>query len=154
MNGTELITIGWREWVALPALDLPAVKAKVDTGARTSALHAFDIQALATGADGVQMVEFKVQPLQRNDTLVRLCRAPIVDRRRVTDSGGHGEDRFVISTDLDLGDVHRSIEMTLTERPNMLFRMLLGRTALKGSFRVDPGSSFSCGRLAARKLYE
>ncbi len=153
MNGTELITIGWREWVALPALDLPAVKAKVDTGARTSAIHAFDIRAVE-GADGAPtMVEFKVQPLQRNDTIVRVCQAPIVDRRRVTDSGGHAEDRFVISTELELGNVRRSIEMTLAERPNMLFRMLLGRTAIRGTYLVNSATSFTCGRLAARKLY-
>lgn len=154
MNGQDLITIGWREWVALPDLDLPAVKAKIDTGARTSAIHAFDIRLLDSDNDAVPMVEFKVQPLQRNDTLVRSCRAPLVDRRRVTDSGGHAEERFVVSTRLVLGEASHTMEMTLTERPNMLFRMLLGRTALRGSFLVDPGVSFTCGRPPARRLYD
>ena len=151
MSDVEPITVGWREWVALPDLDLPAVKAKVDTGARTSAIHAFGIRV--SGPADARWVEFSIQPLQRNDQLTRICRAPLVDQRQVTDSGGHVEQRYVIATTLELGGTARAIEMTLTERPNMLFRMLLGRTALRGRYIVDPGRSFLCGRLAARKLY-
>jgi len=148
MNDSKFQFIGWREWVALPALSLPAIKVKVDTGARTSAIHAFDIQR-----EDDQWVSFSVQPLQRNDTLVRRCRAPIVDIRKITDSGGHIEERFVIGTELVIGPITKPIELTLTERRSMLFRMLLGRTALIPEFRVDPALSYTFGRLAARRLY-
>lgn len=146
------LTIGWREWVSLPGLELPAVKAKIDTGARTSALHAFD---MVRGRDdaGTDIVDFSVHPLQRNNSLVRRCRAPLIDTRRVTDSGGHTQERYFISVELQLGNRLRSIEMTLTERHDMLFRMLIGRTALAPDVQVNPSRSFLCGRLAARSLY-
>jgi len=147
----EALTVGWREWVALPELGLPAVKVKVDTGARTSAIHAFDIERVHD--DGVEHVEFSVHPLQRDGALVRRCRAPLVDVRRVTDSGGHAEDRLFVSTELRLGTIVRTIELTLTQRHDMLFRMLLGRTALVPDVLVDPARSFLCGRIAARALY-
>ena len=146
------LTVGWREWVALPALGLPAVKVKVDTGARTSAIHAFDI-ARERDPDGSEHVAFSVHPLQRDGALVRRCRAPLVDVRRVTDSGGHTQERFFVSTELRVGGVVRTIELTLTERHDMLFRMLLGRTALVPDVRVDPSRSFLCGRVSARRLY-
>lgn len=148
MTDSERLIIGWREWVALPDLELPAIKVKVDTGARTSAIHAFDIER-----EGDSWVNFSVQPIQRRDSIIRHCRAAVIDVRKVTDSGGHIEERIVVSTRLVLGPTSKTIELTLTERCNMLFRMLLGRTALVPDVCVDPVQSFTCGRLAARKLY-
>jgi hypothetical protein len=131
--------IGWREWIALPDLDLPAVKAKVDTGARTSALHAWHIAAYNRG--GAPWIAFCIHPLQRQRQLSRECHAPVHDRRLVSDSGGHRERRYVIETTLVLGQRHRTIEITLTDRDTMLFRMLIGRQALRG-LRVVPTASF------------
>ena len=144
--------VGWREWVALPGLGLPAIKAKVDTGARTSALHAFDI-AEEAGEGGEALVGFSVHPLQRDAELTVRCRAPLVDRRRVTDSGGHREERFVVRAALVLGAREREVELTLVDRTDMLFRMLVGRTSLVPDVRVDPARSFLLGRVAARELY-
>ena len=152
MSDSEGLTVGWREWVALPELGLPAVKVKVDTGARTSAIHAFDIER-ERDANGTELVAFSVHPLQRDAKIVRRCRAPLVDTRRVTDSGGHAEERLFVSTALSIGGRVRTIELTLTERHDMLFRMLLGRTALVPDVRVDPARSFLCGRVSARALY-
>jgi len=149
MNESAGLMIGWREWVALPELGLPAIKVKVDTGARSSALHAFDIEHDKTTAT----VAFSVHPLQRNADLVVRCQAPVVDVRSVTDSGGHTEERLFIRTEVEVGRIRRAIEITLTERHDMLFRMLLGRTALIPDITVSPVDSFLCGRVAARKLY-
>jgi len=148
---TKMQVLGWREWVSFPDLGLPAVKAKVDTGARTSALHAFDIQP-DTGSGG-DWVSFSVEPLQRNTNVVKRCRARVIDQRRVTDSGGHAEDRIFVETRVQIGELIRTIELTLTERHNMLFRMLLGRTALVPTILVDPGKSYCTGKLDARALY-
>ena len=146
------LQVGWREWVALPGLGLPAIKAKVDTGARTSALHAFDIAA-ETGQGGEPLVGFSVQPLQRDPAIVVRCRAPLVDRRRVTDSGGHAEERWVVRAELALGARARTVEITLVDRRDMLFRMLVGRTSLVPGVTVDPARSFLLGRVSARGLY-
>ena len=145
------LVVGWREWVSLPQLGLPAVKAKVDTGARTSAIHAYDIERVKR--DGKDWILFNVQPIQRDRTIIRRCEAPLVDIRRVTDSGGHSGDRFFISTELTLGSITRTIEITLSQRNDMLFRMLLGRTSLVPGIQVDPSRSFSLGRVSARALY-
>ena len=152
MTEESAVCVGWREWVALPEFDLPAIKAKIDTGARSSAIHAFDIEQ-STDETGRDWVEFSVHPLQRDDVIVRRCRAPLVDIRRVTDSGGHSEQRLFVQTELVFGPVRRRIEITLTQRRDMLFRMLVGRTALKPDTLVDPSRSFLCGRVAARSLY-
>lgn len=151
MSSSSLVTLGWREWIALPELDLPAFKVKVDTGARTSAIHAHDIERHTDG--GVKMVTFSVLPVQRNHTITRRCTAPLVDIRDVTDSGGHKETRHVILTTLELAGVSKTVEITLTERRNMLFRMLLGRTSLAPDFIVNPALSFTCGRRSTRLLY-
>lgn len=139
----EKLKFGWREWVALPELGIDSIKAKVDTGARTSALHAFELRTATE--NGVDVAEFKLHPLQRNTEFEVVCRAPIVDRRVVTDSGGHREERLVIETRLEIGGQAWPIEMTLTSRDDMLFRMLIGRTAMRGRAVVDPGRSYLAG---------
>lgn len=149
---SQPLIIGWREWVSLPQLGLPAIKAKIDTGARSSAIHAFDIQRTQRNG-GQDWLQFKVQPVQRNSSIVRHCEAQLVDIRRVTDSGGHAAERFFITTELQLGPILRTIEVTLFQRDDMLFRMLLGRTAMVPGIQVDPSKSFSFGRLPARQLY-
>ena len=145
------IILGWREWVALPALGLPAIKAKIDTGAKTSALHAFQIKQLKR--KGADWVSFSIHPLQYEPKLVKECKAPLLDFREVTDSGGHREFRYVIETTLCIGKDTYPIEMTLTARENMRFRMLLGRQGILQHMLVDVSSSFSTKRLNARKLY-
>jgi hypothetical protein len=143
--------IGWREWVALPELNLPAIKAKVDTGARTSALHAFLIEPYTR--DGIDMVRFLIHPIQRNLDFHVECHTPIYDFREVTDSGGHREMRYVIHSAIVIDERSWSIEMTLTNRDTMRFRMLLGRRAMENRFVVDPGASYVNGKLGPRKLY-
>jgi hypothetical protein len=139
-----LITLGWREWVGLPGLGISQIKAKVDTGARTSTLHAFEIEEI--GGQGVQRVRFKIHPIQRNNDTVVECVADVIDQRVVSDSGGHREKRWVIRTDMVIGPYTWPAEMTLTGRDDMLFRMLLGRTAMKFKARVDPSRSYLVGR--------
>lgn len=136
-------TMGWREWVGLPQLGIEHIKAKVDTGARTSALHAFEINTFFK--EQQEWVRFRIHPLQKNSHLEVECQCPIVARRVVTDSGGHSEERLVIRTDIQLADQCWPIEITLTDRENMTFRMLLGRTAM-GGFCVDPHASYLLGR--------
>ncbi len=136
--------IGWREWVSLPELHIDKIKAKIDTGARTSALHAFSLSPFKK--DGKDLIQFLIHPMQHNTDLVVTCVAEIVDKRPVTDSGGHTEDRFVISTPMEIAGQTWPIEITLTERENMLFRMLLGRSALRRRFTINPAKSFLCTR--------
>lgn len=135
-----LITLGWREWVKLPDLGLDLVKAKVDTGARTSSLHAFEVRDFEEA--GVHRVEFKMHPNQRDSDTVVVCVADIVDQRVVRDSGGHREKRWVIETPIAIGPHTWNIELNLTSRDDMLFRMLLGRTAMKRRALVNPARSF------------
>lgn len=133
-------TLGWREFIDLPDLGLFDIKAKVDTGARSSSIHAFDIQV--EEQDGTQWVSFKVHPHQHDDNEVVQCRAPVKDSRQVTDSGGHRTQRFVIDTTFKLGDDTFTAEVTLADRGNMLFRMLIGRTAMLNRYVVDPKRSY------------
>ena len=111
MTPNEIITLGWREWVGLPELGLTHIKAKVDTGARTSTLHAFEVRPFTE--HGNQRVEFKIHPKQRDSELVVSCVADVLDERVVTDSGGHKEARLVIVTPLTIGSYTWPIEMTL-----------------------------------------
>jgi len=142
------VTLGWREWVALPELGLDRIKAKVDTGARTSALHAFELRTF--DQQGVKRVEFKMHPNQRDTVTVVTCVADVVDQRMVRDSGGHSELRFVINTPVKIGAEEWPIELTLTARDDMLFRMLLGRTAMRGHVVVDPSRSYLVGGRPSR----
>lgn len=137
----KIVTLGWREWASLPDMGIARIKAKVDTGARTSSLHAYDIEASGDS----KIVTFKVHPMQQDEDTVVECSAKIVDRRMVTNSGGQQEDRIVISTDLHIGDYHWPIEITLTARHDMKFRMLLGRTAFRGIAHVNPARSYLVG---------
>ena len=143
------LTLGWREWVSLPELGVARIKAKVDTGARTSALHATNARKYRD--DGKDRVEFEVQPLQRKTIQPLTCRADIVDQRVVTDSGGHKEERLVIGTTLSIGAYSWPIEVTLTSREDMLFRMLLGRTAIESIALVDPAKSYLVGKRPRKK---
>jgi hypothetical protein len=132
--------VGWREWVRLPDLKVPKIKAKLDTGARTSALHAFRVTPFTK--DGAAYVRFFVHPLQRKSKPEIRCVALVIDHRTVTDSGGRREERPVIRTVLKIGRSRYPIELTLTNRDEMGFRMLLGRQALRRRYLVDPGRSF------------
>ncbi len=146
-----LTSIGWREWVALPDLGLPAIKAKIDTGARTSSLHAFLIEPYQQ--DGIEMLRFLIHPIQKNQDFQVECHSPVYDVREVTDSGGHREMRYVIQSNVSLGNRSWLIELTLTNRDTMSFRMLLGRKAMEDRFLVDPAASYINGKLGPRKLY-
>jgi hypothetical protein len=138
-----LATIGWREWLSLPQLGIAYLKAKVDTGARTSALHASYVKPYRE--QGIRMVRFGIHPLQRRTDIIIECTAVVRDRREVTDSGGHREKRYVIETQATLGDVSWPLELTLTNRDSMRFRMLLGRTAMEDRFVVNPSASYLLG---------
>lgn len=136
--------IGWREWAALPELGVPTIKAKVDTGARTSALHAFGLDYERNG-HGADLVSFAVHPQQRSSAGSVPATAEVVGWRRVRSSNGIVEQRPVISTLLELGGDAFPIELTLTNRDEMGFRMLLGRAAIRRRYLVDPGRSFLTG---------
>lgn len=145
VSGAGPLILGWQEWVSLPDLGLPAIKAKVDTGARTSALHAFDIEPHSDG-----FVSFRVHPVPRRDQPVVTCRARMIDAREVTSSNGERERRVVIETDLVIAGRRWPIEVTLTNRAMMRTRMLLGRQALGGDILVAPQRALIQARLSYR----
>jgi hypothetical protein len=136
--------IGWREWVSLPDLGVDWLKAKIDTGARTSSLHAFDIREFER--DGEEWVRFRVKPWQdsQEDTVDVEC--PVHDRRAVRSSSGHAQERFVVELLIRLHDREVLAEVTLSNRDEMGFRMLIGREALRQGYVVDPARSFVGGR--------
>lgn len=140
--GTAMLPVlGWREWMALPDLGIEAIRAKVDTGARSSCLH---VEAIETAhREGGERVRFLLSGGEGREP--RWAEAPVLDRRIVTDSGGHRSERIFIRTTLRLAGGAWPIEINLTHRRNMLFPMLLGRTAMAGRFLVDPARSFVLG---------
>ena len=137
-------TLGWREWIGFPELGIEQIKAKVDTGARTSCLHAFRVEPFER--DGQQWVSFDIHPMQRSTEQFVRCEAPLIEKRAIKDSGGHEELRCVIETIVTIGDQRLVAELTLTDRDTMKFRALLGRTAIKGKYLVDSGRSYLCGK--------
>ena len=136
--------IGWREWLALPELNIARIKAKIDTGARTSALHTFSIETMAVS--GQSKVRFGIHPYQNRIDIEQYCIADIIDERWVTDSGGHKEKRLVIATAVQFGLDLWPIEITLTNRETMRFRMLIGRAAMSHRFSVNPDKSYLLGK--------
>jgi len=144
----NLTVLGWREWVALPDFKVGKIKAKIDTGARTSSLHAFDLKKFQKG--GQAWVKFSVHPLQRNIKEEISIKAKMIEERRVRSSNGQLSLRPVVRTTLKVGDQESPIELTLTNRDEMGFRMLLGREAMRGRFVVNPGRSY----LADKKTKE
>lgn len=136
--------IGWREWVTLPDAGVDWIKAKIDTGARTSSLHAFDIEEF--DREGEQWVRFRVNPWQDSDADAAIVECPVHDRRAVRSSSGHAQDRIVVLLAIRLIDRSIVAEVTLSNRDEMGFRMLIGREALRRGFIVDPARSFLGGR--------
>lgn len=144
----ETFVLGWEEWLELPELGLPAIKVKVDTGARTSALHAFSLEEI--GSAERLRVRFAVHPIPGRDDVTVSCIADVVDRREVTSSNGETERRYVIRTLARMGQRTWPIEVTLTNRESMAYRMLLGRQAVQADMVVDPARSFLQPRLGYR----
>jgi len=149
----EPLKIGWREWVGLPGLRVAAIKAKVDTGARTSALHAYNIAPFRRS--GALWLRFELHPIQRSEAMKVVCEARAIDERAVRNSGGGVERRYIIRTLLKLGEKSWPIELALANRDQMGFRMLLGRTALEGRALIEPSRSYLLGarpvKLRARR---
>lgn len=146
----NLITLGWREWLSLPDLGLPLMAAKIDTGAKSSCLHTFQIDPFEK--DGQDWVRFAVHPMQNTNDVVIWREALVKDQREVSDSGGHKEKRYVIETELLINGKRKPIEMTLTNRDTMRFRMLLGRTAMNGLCVVNPELSWCLGEPTKAQL--
>ena len=136
------IVLVWREWASLPELGIDQIKVKVDTGAKNSALHAYNPSL--THKNSGDWIRFEIHPDQHNDTFRKPCTVRLIDYRWVTNSGGSREKRFVIETPIRIGDKEWSIIITLSNRDQMGFRMLVGRTAIKGRYVVDPARSFCC----------
>ena len=154
MDNINLI-VGWTEWVALHDLDIPAIKAKVDTGAATSSLHAYNIKYITK--QDKKYVTFKVHPLQKNKKITKMCVAPLVGIRNVKSSTGEMQPRPVILTQITLGNHTWMIELNLTNRDSMGKRMLIGREALAGRVLVNPDHKFLHNKISQKqmkKLYE
>ncbi|MEM6329793.1 MAG: ATP-dependent zinc protease [Planctomycetota bacterium] len=146
---SEKPLIGWREWVALPELRIGAIKAKVDTGARTSSLHAFDVEEFER--DARRWVRFVVHPAQRSERQTIQCEAPVLEFRSVRSSSGEASTRPVILTPVRVRGRVFQVELTLANRDAMGFRMLLGREAFRGVFLVDAGRSYYGGKPKRKK---
>ena len=150
----DRIIVGSEEWCAFPTLSIHAIKARVDSGAKTSALHAFNIRSF--NRNGEQWVSFDIHPLQKSDTLILRCESPVVDRRTIRSSNGTSERRYVIRVPMVIGGQTWDIELTLTNRDSMGYRMLLGREAMQGRMLVDPSAHFNLGDFSiteVRKMY-
>lgn len=149
-NGVKSTIIGFREWVSLSDLRIDAIKAKVDTGAKTSSLHASNIKIKKSG--GKLYVYFTIHLLQDKNSPTLNCKALFVEKRIVTDSGGHKEERIVIRTNLVLGEFKQEIDVTLTDRSTMKYRMLIGRSALN-QFYIDPSQSYLTGKSIRQRRF-
>jgi len=151
MDNINLI-VGWKEWIVLPELSIPAIKAKVDTGAATSSLHAFNIEYFKK--NGFKYVKFEVHPLQGNKRINRYCIAPLIDSRYVRSSTGEERIRPVIKTLICISNTQWEIELNLTNRDSMGMRMLIGREALAGKMLVNPNHKFLHGKTNTKKIKE
>lgn len=155
MSEPSKVALGWREWVALPGLNIPAIKAKLDTGAKSSALHAYETEVFFR--QDIEWVRFRLHPLRSRPDISVTGEAPLLDRRVVKDSGGHKEERLVVLGSVTIGSHTVETPITLTNREDMLFRMLIGRrTLLEMSALVDVSKSYQLGRPAddaLEKLY-
>lgn len=149
IHQSDKLTVGWREWVSLPDMGVEWIKAKIDTGARSSSLHAFNVEPFRRG--GKELVRFHVQPFQRDSRTSIPTEAELLEFRQVRSSGGHETIRPVICTTLELLGTRCTIELTLASRDTMGFRMLLGRQALRQRFLIDPEVSYFGGRPPRRK---
>jgi len=139
------ITIaGWREWVGIPAAGIPWIKAKLDTGARSSSVHAYDVEVVGEGDD--ERVRFRIRPWQESEDDAVVVERPVHDRRLVRSSSGHAEERIVVILEIALMGRIVPAEVTLSNRDAMGFRMLIGREALRRGFVVDSARSFLGGR--------
>ena len=136
--------LGWREWVSLPCLGIASIKAKLDTGAKTSALHAWDLSLRLV--DGQQWIRFRVPSTQRDKVTSVVCEAPVSDRRWVMNSSGTRERRYIITTNLQIGSGSWPIELSLANRDAMGFPMIIGREAMRDRLIVDPHASYRAGR--------
>lgn len=143
MKQEDKIQVGWREWLALPELGISWLEAKVDTGAKTSALHAYTLKYFES--DGLAYVAFDLHPNRHDSGQSVSCQARVIDQRVVSDSGGHKEKRYVIRSPVQLAGRSWPIEITLTNRENMAYRMLLGREAMRGRLIVDPQAAYLLG---------
>lgn len=143
--------IGHCEWCSLPKLGLPGIKAKIDTGAQTSALHAFNINSFHQ--NGLRKVHFEIQPLQANRRITIQCVGNVIDERLIMSSNGYNESRYVIETPIILGGYQYPIQLTLSNREPLKYRMLLGRQALNCFFLVDPAQRLITGKAYFYELY-
>ena len=146
------IILGSEEWCSFPELGIPAIKARVDSGAKTSALHAINIVPFTK--EGVNWIKFDINPIQNNLKTVIHCEALLIDKRIVKSSSGYREQRYVIQTNINIGNDNWPIEMTLTNRDSMGFRMLLGREAMSGRILVDPEQKYLLGQNTNENLKE
>lgn len=147
----QKIKVGWQEWCTLPAFHIPAIKAKMDTGAKTSAIHAFNIKPFHH--QGRLHVKFALYPLQANQDILRVCSAEVIDQRWVMSSNGHKENRFVIQTSISMAETIWDIELTLSDRDPLKFRLLLGRAALAERVVIDPSRRLCLGKLTQEQAY-
>ncbi len=146
----SILQIGWQEWCSISKLHLPAIKAKIDTGAKTSAIHAVDIKPFTR--EGVAHVHFSVYPLQHNTEIKKECSAVVIDQRMIMSSNGSQEERYIIKTNITLGDQTWEIELSLSDRDPLRFRLLLGREALQDRVLISPNKLCCLGKLTAEDI--
>ena len=144
----ESLLVGWREWASLPMLNTPLIKVKIDTGAKTSALHVYDLEVIEM--NNKKYAKFAIHPLQKNNNISRHTLVEIIDTRVIRSSNGHKEERLVIRSPIKIGSHYWDIDITLTKRDIMNYRMLLGREAMN-FILVDPSKSYCQGKVSFKK---